>query len=135
MADITDSGTAFGYQRLSAWAAAAPSVRKAAWLSSATYLPGPGNAGGGVRAWPLRSPVVQWIRHLMEGVSGATLACPRCGRREEALPALDHALSDHQLGFTEAAAWLEQADADLFSLAIHYLMVKGRRPEHSTASN
>jgi hypothetical protein len=39
---------------------------------------------------------------------------------------LDHVLWYHGLSFSEAAAWLERLDADLFSLAVHYLVSKDR---------
>ncbi|MGH8972155.1 MAG: hypothetical protein ACRD0C_03005 [Acidimicrobiia bacterium] len=39
---------------------------------------------------------------------------------------MDHTLTYHELSFSEAAAWLERVDADLFSLAVHYLTSKDR---------
>ncbi len=44
----------------------------------------------------------------------ALTVVPTCGLRQ------------WRLRFSEAAAWLEQVDADLFSLAVYYLASKDR---------
>jgi hypothetical protein len=74
----------------------------------------------------LVNPVAQWVGHLLEEAGGTTVTCPRCRCRGRVVPVLDHALWYHELSFSEAAAWLEGVDADLFSLAVHYLTWKDR---------
>lgn len=58
---------------------------------------------------------------------------PRCGRVASVGDNLDHLLRHHRAGYAEAAAWLEAADADLFSLAVHYLASKARAGRSSSA--
>jgi hypothetical protein len=74
----------------------------------------------------LRQPAAEWVSFLVEGAGDTALACPRCSRPGGASATLDHVLSDHGFSFSEAAAWLETVDGDLFSLAVHYLMSKDR---------
>ena len=74
----------------------------------------------------LGNPVVLWVGHLLEEAAATTVNCPRCRCRGRVVPILDHALWYHGLSFSEAADWLEQADGDLFSLAVHYLTSKDR---------
>jgi hypothetical protein len=134
MAHKTDGSTAVGFDRLTAWATASPSIRKAVLPTTGRYQPRSANfAADPVRSAPLRSPVAEWIRHLMDGSSDTTVICPRCGRQGGAPAMLDHALTDHGLTFFEAATWLELSDPDLFALAIHYLMSKGRRDQQPAA--
>jgi hypothetical protein len=71
-------------------------------------------------------PVAQWVNHLLEGAGDTTVTCPRCRCRGRVAAILDHALWFHGLSFAEAADWLEGVDADLFSLAVHYLTSKDR---------
>jgi hypothetical protein len=47
---------------------------------------------------------------------------------------LNHLLRDHKAGYAEAASWLEGADADLFSLAVHYLATKARASRQPAGS-
>jgi hypothetical protein len=70
--------------------------------------------------------VVNWVSHLIEEAADTTVTCPRCRCHGRVPPVLDHALWYHQLTFSEAATWLDGIDADLFSLAVHYLMSKDR---------
>lgn len=77
-------------------------------------------------------PATGWAVCLLQGAASISLACPRCRRDDSVASNLDHLLRHHQAGYVEAAAWLEAADADLFSLAVHYLVSKARsgpRPE------
>jgi hypothetical protein len=74
----------------------------------------------------LADPVAQWVGHLLEEAADTTVTCPSCRCRGRVVSILDHALWYHGLSFSEAAAWLEQIDADLFSLAVHYLTWKDR---------
>jgi hypothetical protein len=74
----------------------------------------------------LGNPVARWVGHLLEEAADTTVTCPRCRCRGRVVPILDHAFWSHGLSFTEAAAWLELIDADLFSLAVHYLAWKGQ---------
>lgn len=71
-------------------------------------------------------PVVLWVSHLVEEAAATIVNCPRCRCRGRVAPMLDHDLYHHRRSFSEAADWLEQADADLFSLAVHYLTSKDR---------
>lgn len=71
-------------------------------------------------------PVTGWALSLLQGAASTSLACPRCGREGDVSSNLDHLLRHHQAGYAEAAAWLEAADPDLFSLAVHYLACKAR---------
>jgi hypothetical protein len=72
------------------------------------------------------NPVTQWLCHLVEGADEISVTCPLCRCRGRVASVLDHALWYHRLTFSEAAAWLEDIDADLFALAVHYLMSKDR---------
>ncbi|MGH9035020.1 MAG: hypothetical protein ACRD0O_04590 [Acidimicrobiia bacterium] len=71
-------------------------------------------------------PAAIWVTFLIQEAAAMTLACPRCGEERPVHGTLDHLLRHHGAGYDEAAAWLEAADADLFSLAIHYLATKAR---------
>ena len=72
------------------------------------------------------NPVVQWVGHLVDGAGDTTVTCPRCRCWGRLTAILDHAFWYHGLSFSGAAAWLEDIDADLFSLAVHYLTFKDR---------
>jgi hypothetical protein len=74
----------------------------------------------------LRQPAAEWVGCLLEAAGDTMITCPGCHRHGRVPATLDHALSDHGLSFSGAAAWLESVDADLFSLAVHYLMSKDR---------
>lgn len=74
----------------------------------------------------LGNPVAQWVSHLLEEAADTIVTCPRCRSRGRVVPILDHALSSHGLSFPEAAEWLERTDAELFWLAVNYLMSKAR---------
>jgi hypothetical protein len=74
----------------------------------------------------LGNAVVNWVSHLIEEAADTTVTCPRCRCHGRLAPILDHALWYHHLSFSEAATWLDGIDADLFSLAVHYLMSKDR---------
>jgi hypothetical protein len=71
-------------------------------------------------------PAAGWVAHLLQEAASTPLPCPRCGVVGEAWRTLDHLLRSHDAGYAEAAAWLEEADGDLFSLAVHYLASKAR---------
>jgi hypothetical protein len=71
-------------------------------------------------------PAAIWVTFLIQEAASTTLPCPRCGEERSVYANLDHLLRHHGAGYDEAAAWLEAADADLFSLAIHYLATKAR---------
>jgi hypothetical protein len=74
------------------------------------------------------------VRHLLEEAADATVTCPRCRCRGGVVPIMDHAFWYHGLSFSEAAAWLETNDADLFSLAVHYLTLKDRAARTALSS-
>lgn len=71
-------------------------------------------------------PAARWVGILIPEGATMILPCPRCGQEASVHATLDHLLRYHDAGYDEAAAWLEAADADLFSLAIHYLATKAR---------
>lgn len=71
-------------------------------------------------------PAAAWVVFLLHGAATTSLPCPRCGREASVGSNLDHLLRHHRAGYDEAAAWLEGADPDLFSLAVHYLASKAR---------
>ena len=71
-------------------------------------------------------PATAWVVFLLHGAASTPLPCPRCGREATVGSNLDHLLRHHRAGYAEAADWLEEADADLFSLAVHYLASKAR---------
>lgn len=71
-------------------------------------------------------PAAIWVAFLIQEAASMTLPCPHCGEEGAVHATLDHLLRHHGAAYDEAAAWLEAADADLFSLAIHYLATKAR---------
>lgn len=71
-------------------------------------------------------PAAGWTVHLLQEAASTRLPCPRCGVVAPVATNLDHLLRHHRAGYDEAAAWLEDADPDLFSLAVHYLATKAR---------
>lgn len=71
-------------------------------------------------------PAAGWVASLLQEAASTPLHCPRCGQVGEAWRTLDHLLRSHGAGYAEAAVWLEEADGDLFSLAVHYLASKAR---------
>ena len=76
--------------------------------------------------WDPTHPAAAWATHLLQEAASIRLPCPRCGREAVVGVTLDHMLRHHRAGYAEAAAWLEEADPDLFSLAVHYLATKAR---------
>jgi hypothetical protein len=76
--------------------------------------------------WDQTHPAAAWAAQLLQDAASIRLPCPRCGRVASVRTNLDHLLRDHGAGFAEAATWLEGADTDLFSLAVHYLATKAR---------
>ncbi|HYH52096.1 MAG TPA: hypothetical protein VEG38_21345 [Acidimicrobiia bacterium] len=76
--------------------------------------------------WDATHPAAAWAAHLLQEAATTCLPCPCCGRRASVRTNLDHLLRDHGTGYAEVAAWLEDADPDLFSLAVHYLAAKAR---------
>ncbi|MCA1841905.1 MAG: hypothetical protein LC792_01690 [Actinobacteria bacterium] len=74
----------------------------------------------------LHNPVAHWVGHLVEEAADTIVSCPGCRCHGPVAPILDHALWYHRLSYSDAAAWLEGIDVDLFSLAVHYLMTKDR---------
>ena len=76
--------------------------------------------------WDPTHPAAAWAAHLLQEAAAIRLPCPRCGREASVRTNLNHLLRDHKASYAEAAAWLEEADADLFSLAVHYLATKAR---------
>lgn len=71
-------------------------------------------------------PAARWVAHLLQEAASTRLSCPRCGIVASVPINLDHLLRHHRASCDEAAAWLEDADPDLFSLAVHYLAAKAR---------
>lgn len=76
--------------------------------------------------WDTTHPAAAWAASLLQEAALTYLPCPRCGQRATVGTNLNHLLRDHRADYAEAAAWLEDADADLFSLAVHYLASKAR---------
>jgi hypothetical protein len=76
--------------------------------------------------WDPTHPAAAWAGHLLQEAALIRLPCPRCGRVASVRTNLNHLLGDHEAGYGEVATWLEEADADLFSLAVHYLATKER---------
>ena len=76
--------------------------------------------------WDPTHPAAAWATHLLQEAASIRLPCPRCGREASVRTNLDHLLRYHRAGYAEAASWLEEADTDLFSLAVHYLATKAR---------
>ena len=74
----------------------------------------------------MRQPVASWVSCLIDQAADTPVACPLCPQRGGAAAILDHVLGDHGASFSQAATWLETVDADLFSLAVNYLMSKDR---------
>ena len=83
--------------------------------------------------WDPTHPAAAWATHLLQEAASICLPCPRCGVEASVRTNLDHLLRDHRAGYAEAAIWLEQADPDLFSLAVHYLATKARASRRSSA--
>jgi hypothetical protein len=84
--------------------------------------------------WDPTHPAAAWAAHLLQEAATITLPCPRCHVVASVRTNLDHLLRDHRAGYAEAATWLEEADADLFSLAIHYLATKARASRQPACS-
>jgi hypothetical protein len=76
--------------------------------------------------WDPTHPAAAWAAHLLQEAALTVLPCPRCGRAASVRTNLDHLLREHRGTYAEAAAWLEDADPDLFALAVHYLATKAR---------
>ncbi|HEV3474289.1 MAG TPA: hypothetical protein VG602_02875 [Actinomycetota bacterium] len=76
--------------------------------------------------WDRTHPAAAWAAHLLQEAAAIRLPCPRCSAVASVRTNIDHLLRDHQAGYAEVATWMEQADADLFSLAVHYLASKAR---------
>jgi hypothetical protein len=76
--------------------------------------------------WDPTHPAAAWAAHLLQDAASIQVPCPRCGVVASVRTNLNHLLHDHRAGYAEAATWLEQADSDLFSLAVHYLATKAR---------
>lgn len=76
--------------------------------------------------WDPTHPAAAWAAQLLQEAAVIRLPCPRCGMEASVRNNLNHLLRDHRASYAEAAAWLEEADADLFSLAVHYLATKAR---------
>lgn len=76
--------------------------------------------------WDPTHPAAAWAAHLLQEAASIQVPCPRCGVVASVRTNLNHLLHDHRAGYAEAATWLEQADSDLFSLAVHYLATKAR---------
>lgn len=100
----------------------APRVRLPGWWG------GPARDGSNFerRTSDPGDPVTGWVAFLLPGAAADPLACPRCGRKGTLQSTLGHLLRDHDAGYGEAAGWLEAADPDLYTLAIHYLAGKAR---------
>ena len=79
-----------------------------------------------VSRWDPTHPAAAWTAHLLQEGALTCLPCPRCGVVASVRANLNHLLRDHRASYAEAATWLEEADADLFSLAVHYLATKAR---------
>jgi hypothetical protein len=84
--------------------------------------------------WDPTHPAAAWAGHLLQEAALSRLPCPRCGMVASVRTNLNHLLRDHRAGYAEAAAWLEEADADLFSLAVHYLATKARASRQPAGS-
>jgi hypothetical protein len=84
--------------------------------------------------WDATHPAAAWAAHLLQEAAAVRLPCPRCGMVSSVRTNLDHLLRDHRAGYAEAATWLEHADADLFSLAVHYLATKARASREPAGS-
>lgn len=110
--------------------------------------PPPGSAGVDERGdwwnfelrsqWDPTHPAAAWAAHLLQETASIRLPCPRCGRVAAVRTNLNHLLRDHRARYAEVATWLEEADPDMFSLAVHYLATKaraGRKPGGSTADH
>lgn len=76
--------------------------------------------------WDSTHPAAAWAAHLLQDAASIRLPCPRCSVVASVRTNLNHLLRDHRADYGEVATWLEQADADLFSLAVHYLVTKAR---------
>lgn len=76
--------------------------------------------------WDPTHPAAAWAAHLLREAGSIRLPCPRCNMVASVRTNLNHLLRDHQTGYAEVATWLEEAGADLFSLAVHYLAAKAR---------
>ena len=84
--------------------------------------------------WDRTHPAAAWAAHLLQEAAAVRLPCPRCSAVASVRTNLDHLLRDHQADYAEVATWLEQADGDLFSLAVHYLASKARAGRRATRS-
>jgi len=84
--------------------------------------------------WDRTHPAAAWAAHLLQEAALIRLPCPRCGRVASVRTNLDHLLRDHEAGYAVTATWLEEADADLFSLAVHYLATKARASRQPTGN-
>ena len=80
--------------------------------------------------WDPIHPAAAWAAQLLQEAASIRLPCPQCGAVASVRTNLNHLLQDHRASYAEAAAWLEQADSDLFSLAVHYLATKARASRH-----
>ena len=108
-------------------------------MSCAAFLPTPSPLWHGMIA--LRRPadplddrtgaVVAWVEHLLQEAAQRWLPCPRCGRTGHLPETLSHLLAEHGASYAESAAWLEGTDADLYALAVHYLVVKHQAVERA----
>ncbi|MEW6474816.1 MAG: hypothetical protein AB1679_21410 [Actinomycetota bacterium] len=76
--------------------------------------------------WDPTHPAAAWATHLLQEAALIPLPCPRCGKSASVRSNLNHLLRDHKGTYAEAATWLEEAEPDLFSLAVHYLATKAR---------
>ena len=76
--------------------------------------------------WDPTHPAAAWAAQLLQEGASIQLPCPRCGAVASVRTNLNHLLREHQAGYAEVATWLEDADSDLFSLAVHYLATKAR---------
>jgi hypothetical protein len=85
--------------------------------------------------WDPTHPSAAWAAHLLQEAAMTRLPCPRCGVVASVRTNLNHLLRDHRSGYAEAAAWLEDADADLFALAVHYLATKARAERRTSQWN
>lgn len=84
--------------------------------------------------WDPTHPAAAWAAQLLQEAASISLPCPRCGLVASVRTNLNHLLRDHRAGYAEAATWLEAADADLFSLAVHYLATKARASRQPAGS-
>jgi hypothetical protein len=83
--------------------------------------------------WDPTHPAAAWAATLLQEAAAIRVPCPECGMVASVRTNLNHLLRDHRAGYAEAATWLEDADADLFSLAVHYLATKARASRQPAA--